>query len=105
VHRLRAWAGVVEAVVLALKGDRALAGPHQPDHLDRLLQRIHRLFRTPVGAAHPGDLVGDGSRSQAKLETAATQHVKGRGRLRHHRGRAQRKVGDVGEEGDAVGLG
>jgi hypothetical protein len=82
-----------------------MLGPEQPDHLDRLLERLHRLARRSPRATEVGDHVGEGARPQGELEAAAAEDVERRGRPRHHRGRAQRQVGDVGEERDPARLG
>jgi hypothetical protein len=96
---------LLETVVTPLERDGPLAGPHQSEHLDRLLQCVDGLARAAARTAHPGDLVEEATSAEAELEAAAAQYVHGRARLADHRGSAQRQVRDVGKERDPAGLG
>ena len=89
-------------VVLALERDRALAAPERPDHVDRLLERLQGLSRRARRAAHGGDPVPEGARAETELEAPAREHVERGGLLGEHRRVAERQVGDVREEADAL---
>src|ERR671922_2539448 len=56
-------------------------------------------------AAHPGNCFKEGSRSKSELEAPIAQEVQGGGRLGHHRGWPQRKIGDRREDPDPRGPG
>jgi hypothetical protein len=90
--------------VAAGEGDRALVRPHQTDDLDRLLDRVDGFPGAAPLGAQAGDLGREAAAAQAELEPAAADHVERRCRPRQHGGRAQRQVGDVGDEADPAGL-
>src|SRR5208283_3218673 len=95
-----AWYLVVGALVAV-----GFTGPAGADDVDGLAERAAGLPGAAAGAAHSGDPVGERSRAEAELEAAAAEHVDGGGLLGEHDRRAQRQVGDVGEQVHVPGPG
>jgi hypothetical protein len=102
VRGRRAGTRVVEQVVAAGEGDRALVRPHQADDL---LDGVHGLPGASALGAQAGDPGREGAAAEAELEPAAADRIERRCRPREHGRRAQRQVGDVGDEADPAGLG
>jgi hypothetical protein len=100
----RAGTGVVEPVVAAGEGDRALVRPHQADDLDRLLDRVDGFPGAAALGAQAGDPGREGAAAEAELEPAAADRVERRCGPRQHGRRAQRQVGDVGDAADPADL-
>ena len=92
-----------QGIEIAAEANVALAPPHQPDELDRLLERRDRLARGPRCAAHGLDRIPESSGAQSELSAAAAQDVQGCRRFGQHRGRAHGKAGHVRENCDSLG--
>ncbi len=93
-----------EAIVLTL-GIHTLTGPHQADHLDRLLQRRRGLTGRAHVTAHRPDRLPERARTQRQFESASRHQAEaGRG-FRHRRRRAKRQECDVGKHAHPLGPG
>jgi len=69
--RLRPWVDTGELVEPAIKAHSALAGPHEADDLDCLLQREHRLSARSPGPTHRNDRIPEGARTETQLDPFA----------------------------------
>ena len=73
--RLRPWVDTGELVEPAIKAHSALAGPHDADDLDCLLQREHRLSARSPGPTHRNDRIPEGARTETQLDPFAIRAV------------------------------
>ena len=96
-----------DVVVLAVDlepGSLALV-PDPADDIDRLRERVDGLAGREAAAAHGVDGVPEAAGAEPELEATAAEQVEAGGGAREDGGRAQRQVGDVGREVDALGAG
>ena len=105
MDRHRAGVGAGQAVVRAREPEVAFAAPDQANDLDRLLERDERVAGLAARPAIRLDGIPEAASTQCQFEASAAQHVETGGRLGHHCRRAQREVGDIGEETHASGDG
>src|SRR5438105_4653379 len=103
VRRLGTRVDARQRIEVALEPDVALAAPHEPDDLDRFLERRDRLARRPHRSAHGLDRVPESACAHAELGAATAEDVQRCCRLRQHRGRAHGQAGDIWENSDSLG--
>ena len=105
VGRCKATLGIAHGMVDALDGQaiRLRRLPETADDRDRLLERHDRLPWAEPTPAHRLDRVpGRAGGSDAELDPASEEHVRGGDAAREQSREAQRQVGDVGGEVDAI---
>ena len=90
------------AVVAAVEVHALLAAQAGADDPDGLVECLHALARRAPRPAHRGHAVPERARAQPQLEAPAAHQVERRRLLGQQRRVAQRQVGDVGEEAEAL---